>query len=77
MKFDYFYHHDGDRYSFYMLPKDLVNDELFKGLSSDGKILYSCLLDRNELSIKNGWLDSEGRVYIIFTINEVIVCGKV
>lgn len=72
MKFDYFYHRDGDKYSFYMLPKVLVMDDLFKGLSSDAKILYSCLLDRNGLSIKNGWLDSEGRVYIIFTNREVM-----
>ena len=29
------------------------------------------LLDRMNLSARNGWLDEEGRVYIIFTIEEI------
>ena len=29
------------------------------------------LLDRMDLSARNGWLDEEGRVYIIFTIEEI------
>lgn len=57
-----------------MLPKVLVTDDRFKNLSSDAKVLYSCLLDRNELSNRNGWIDEEERVYIIFTINEIMKC---
>lgn len=53
MKFDYFYNRDGDRFSYYMLPKILVTKEMFKGLSSDAKILYSCLLERTSLSYRN------------------------
>ena len=30
------------------------------------KTLYGILLDRMGLSVKNGWLDEQGRVYIIF-----------
>ena len=41
MEFDYFYNRDGDRFSYYMLPKIIVTDERFKNLSSDAKILYS------------------------------------
>lgn len=55
-----------------MLPKLLVTHEIFKDLSSDSKILYSCLLNRNELSNKNGWIDEKGRVYTIFTIEEIM-----
>ncbi len=71
MEFDYFYKRDSERYSFYMLPKVLVKHEKFKTLSSDAKILYCCLLDRNELSSKNGWQDEQGRIYTIFTIEEI------
>ena len=46
--------------------------------SNDGfsKRLYgfpssAILLDRMNLSARNGWLDEEGRVYIIFTIEEI------
>ena len=46
VEFDYFYNRDGDRFSYYMLTKIIVTDERFKNLSSDAKILYSCLLER-------------------------------
>ena len=41
-------------------------------LSTDAKTLYSILLDRMGLSVKNGWLDEQGRVYIIFPVQEVM-----
>lgn len=66
------YNRDGDRFSYYMLPKLLVTDERFKSFSSDAKILYSCLLERISLSFGNKWLDEENRVYIIFTVEEVM-----
>ena len=46
-------------------------EERLKRLSSDAKILYGLLLDRMSLSAKNGWQDDDGRVYIIYTIDEV------
>ena len=72
MEFDYFYNRDGDRFSYYMLPKIIVTDERFKNLSSDAKILYSCLLERTSLFFRNKWLDEENRVYIIFTVEEIM-----
>ena len=72
MEFDYFYNRGGDRFSYYMLPKIIVTDERFKNLSSDAKILYSCLLERTNLSFRNKWLDEENRVYIIFTVEEIM-----
>ena len=35
-------------------------------------MLYGILLDRMSLSRKNGWLDDDDRVYIIFTLDEVM-----
>ena len=72
MEFDYFYHREGERFSFYMLPKILLTHEFFKSLSSDAKILYSCLLERTSLSFKNGWIDEGKQIYIVFTIDEVM-----
>ncbi len=34
-------------------------------------MLYSVLLDRMSLSMKNGWFDEENRVYIIYQISEI------
>ncbi len=41
-------------------------------MTSNAKILYSILLDRMNLSAKNSWFDEEGRVFIIFTIHEIV-----
>lgn len=72
LEFDYFYKRDLERFQFFMLPKILVMGEQFKTISSDAKILYACLFDRISLSAKNDWLDEEGRIYIIFTIEEIM-----
>lgn len=64
--------------SFFMVPKELLSSK-YKDLSTDAKVLYSIMLDRHNLSIKNNWKDKDGNTYIIFTINsikEIIGCGK-
>ena len=71
MTFDYFYGRESDLFSFVRIPKLLFKEERLKRLSSDAKILYGLLLDRMSLSAKNGWQDDDGRVYIIYTIDEV------
>lgn len=70
--FDYYYGDEAEQYSFYRIPKVLFTDSHFKGVSVEAKVLYGLLLDRMALSVKNGWLDEKGRVYIIFTIADVM-----
>ena len=70
--FDYFYGQSGERFSYFRMPKILFRDIKFKDLSTDAKTLYGILLDRMGLSVKNGWLDEQGRVYIIFPVQEVM-----
>ena len=72
MGFSYFYEQEADMFSFYRIPKLLFTDERFKELSTDAKVLYGLMLDRMSLSMKNKWLDDENRVYIIFTIADVM-----
>lgn len=71
MIFDYFYGQQADLFSFYRVPKVLFTDDRFWNVSIDAKLLYGILLDRMNLSAKNSWLDEQGRVYIIFTIEEI------
>lgn len=40
-------------------------------ISHTAKLLYVLLLDRSTLSQKNGWQDSEGRIYIVYPIAEI------
>ena len=79
MTYDYFYGQQADQFSFYRIPKALFTDDAFDGITTDAKLLYGILLDRMNLSAKNGWLDKDGRVYIIFTLDEVkesLRCSK-
>ena len=71
MTLDYFYGQAGELFSFYRIPKALFQEPRFQSLSTDAKTLYGILLDRMSLSVKNGWLDEQGRVYIICTVREV------
>ena len=68
---DYFYGQSSELFSFYRIPKLLFQDSRFQPLSTDAKTLYGILLDRMSLSVKNGWLDEQNRVFIIFTIEDV------
>ena len=71
MILDYFYGQAGELFSFYRIPKALFQEPRFQSLSTDAKILYGILLDRMSLSVKNGWLDKQNRVFILFTIEDV------
>lgn len=79
MDFDYFYGRDVESFRFIRLPIVLIEDEKFKRLSIEAKVLYSMYLSRSALSYKNNWIDENGRVYIYFTIEETgqqLACGK-
>ena len=78
--YDYFYGTQAEQFSFFRIPKVLFTDEKYKDVSAEAKLLYGLLLERMGLSVKNGWFDSRGRVYILFAIDEVmemVGCGKV
>ena len=67
-----------ERFTFIKLPKCLVEDEGFVELSMDAKLLYALFLDRVSLSIKNGWIDNQGRVFIYYSIKNIcedLNCG--
>ena len=70
--YDYFYGAESEQFSFYRIPKVLFTEERFKTISAEAKVLYGLLLDRMSLSAKNGWQDKENRVYIIFTIEDIM-----
>ncbi|NCE64471.1 replication initiator A domain-containing protein [Pseudoflavonifractor sp. 524-17] len=78
LNLDYYYGSEGDQYSFYRIPKTLLTDPRYKCVSLEAKVLYGLLLDRMGLSVKNGWTDIEGRVYLYFTQEDamrMLDCG--
>ena len=72
MQYEYFYGAQAEQFSFYRIPKALVTEPNFRELSTDAKVLYGILLDRMSLSLKNQWLDAQNKVYIIFTVEEIM-----
>ena len=79
MEFDYFTGRQAEQFAFVQIPKVLITDPRFRPLSIDAKLLYSIMLDRASLSTKNGWIDDKGRVYIIYTQDQIMTdlqCGN-
>ena len=61
--YDYHYGIEAEQYAFFRIPKVLMTEPHFRGISTDAKLLYGLMLDRMSLSVKNGWLDDNERVY--------------
>lgn len=55
---------------FYQIPKELFVNPYYKNLNSDSKLLYSLLLDRLSVSMKNEWIDEKGNIFLIFSRKE-------
>ena len=56
--------------SFCRLPRIFVTDEFYLTVPAEIKVLYSLMLDRVAMSMRNGLRDKDGRVGIFFTIRE-------
>ena len=72
LNLDYYYGNEAEQYSFYRIPKALLTDPRYKNVSIEAKVLYGLLLDRMSLSVKNNWMDIEKRIYIYFTLENVM-----
>lgn len=76
---DYFTADDAEEYSFYRIPKPLILNPDYRSVPVGAKMLYGLMLDRMGLSVRNGWLDEQGRVFIYYTVDSVredLCCGK-
>lgn len=65
---------------FYQIPKVLFTNPLYNdGLNDREKIAFGMLKDRFSLSKKNNWFDDEGRIYFIFSqenLMTIFQCSK-
>ena len=71
---------------FYQVPKSLFNNPRYqenkdlkrKALSLEGKMVYSILRDRMNLSLKNGWINENDEVFLKFKrsdLMQLLECG--
>ncbi|WP_297283053.1 replication initiator protein A [uncultured Agathobaculum sp.] len=49
------------------MPRWLFSDPQYSGLSLESKVAYTFLLNRFQLSRRNGWVNRHGEVYVIYT----------
>lgn len=76
---NYFTGQEADQFNFVKIPRPLLYDPIYGDLKIAEVITYSMMLDRMNLSIKNGWFDELGRAYIFCSLNDVrefAGCGK-
>lgn len=57
---------DHETGNFYKLEKSLFTTSRYRALNANAKVAYSILRDRNDLSIKNNWVDEQGYIYFYF-----------
>ncbi|MCD7890123.1 MAG: DUF6017 domain-containing protein [Oscillospiraceae bacterium] len=67
----YFYGNEADQYTFFRMPKVLFTERCFDDLSVTAKVLYSLMLDRMTLSMRNGWFDEDGKAFIYYTLKYI------
>ena len=72
IRLSYFYGKEADQFSFYKIPKLLFTEEYFKRISVEAKVLYGLMLDRMSLSMKNQWMDEDGRAYIYYSLEDIM-----
>ena len=56
MNFRFIGRDEADRYSFIRIPKALMTNNVFAGLSSPSKIMYGMMIDKMGTSLKNKWI---------------------
>ena len=66
-------------FTFYRVPKVLIDDPRYRGVSTDAKLLYALLLDRLSLSLRSCWQDEQGSAYLYYSVaavREALDCCK-
>ena len=71
MEFKYMYGTQADQYSFIHIPKLLVTEKNFTGITIYAKVLYGLLLDRMGMAVKNKWVADGNRMYVVYPIQEI------
>lgn len=69
--FNYFTVDKAYRETYFQFPHVLMYGERYSKLTDSAKLAYMIFLDRLQYSIKNNWVDEEGKVFFIYTNKEL------
>ena len=57
---------------YYQMPQFLLSGEFFGDkISNNARVLYTLLLNRHRISVKNSWFDKNGDAYVYFKRSEM------
>lgn len=62
---------------YFKLPKLLFESPRYEDMRLDSKVSYSILKDRLSLSLRNNWVDEEGRIYLVYSNTSLMKILKV
>ena len=71
MKLDYHYGRQAFQYAMVEIPLLMFIDDAFGPLSIEAKVVYGILLQRIRLANRNGWRDEEGRLYVLYPLEQM------
>lgn len=57
---------------FLWISKSLFEEEPYRKLSSDAKLLYAIICDRTFMSYDKDWIDKNGEPYIVLGVEEIM-----
>ena len=70
-EYDYYSDADSDQFRFLRIPKVFFEDPDYGTLGSDEKILYGFLHELVGLSRQKGWIDGEGHIYVMRSLDSI------
>ena len=62
---------------YFKLPKLLFESPRYEDMRLDSNVSYSILKDRLSLSLRNNWVDGEGRIYLVYSNTSLMKILKV
>lgn len=70
-EYDYYSGERSEQFRFLKVPKVLSEDPDYDDLGLEECVLYGYLLEHMDYSKRNGWIDEEGRTYVIHSLESV------
>lgn len=71
MKFEYMYGKQSQKFDYLYIPKIFMKEKEFKEMSASAKLVYAVLLEKQQDSTKNGWVDDNNHVYILINLEKL------
>ena len=65
MKFDYIYGKQAEQYDYLYIPKAFMKEEPFKTMTASAKIMYAVLMEKQQISVEMGWIDTQDHIFIM------------